>query len=137
MMNLSDFLVLLFCLPIFWILSFLLHELFHIKSQGILSNGEIVVDGARLSSRLSNIVDEKILYYSGGVCSGLVFIILGFIFLHYNAVGAYIPAYSVGLINLIYGLYEGKKYPIEDRYKLYLLVGSALLAFWILFLGFL
>ena len=108
--------------------SFLWHELFHIKSNGIFRTGKIFVNQTSMTFTVDGKYNLKWCLLSGGLLSGILFLAVGLIFL-YNCIKIlYIPFLSCAFLQLCYGFFEmiyGPKY----RYLLYASVIVVMVAF--------
>ena len=115
-----------------WLSSFLLHEWFHIKSQGILMHGSIKVTGVGFTATPDNTYDLRYMRFAGGFYSGIVNLILGIIFWLNDLWYLYVPFITFGMINLIYGFWE-MKYGGEGRWKIYAGTTLGMIAFWVIY----
>jgi len=120
-----------------WLTSFLVHEFMHIKSQGILMGGTIYVNEFGMTVDADEIYNLDLFYLSGGLYSGIIFMLLGIILFYYNAVALYIPSFTFGFINLTYGFWEFI-HGAEGRWKIYLTSTIISIIFWLvcIFLGY-
>lgn len=91
-----------------WVSSFLIHELMHVKGQGLSSEGTIYVGffGFRASCR--KIKYPKWFFYSGGILSGMVMLVVSYL-LYLSCVDVWLwwTFLSVSMVQLCYGIYEG------------------------------
>ena len=115
-----------------WIASFTLHELFHIKSQGLSAEGKINVYKNGMTCIADKVKNEHLYELSGGLYSGILHIIIGLCAFYYSAWPIYVPMITLGMINLTYGFWERYKGP-ELRYKIYLWTLSAMIVFWLIY----
>jgi hypothetical protein len=102
-----------------FIYSFLFHELMHIKGQSIKSEGTILVKKLGMTVGVKKLLYPKWFYYSGGILAGLHMWILALF-----SIGTWRDAFFVmGLIQLIYGMYEGiSEGDVKYRYQLYVTI---------------
>jgi len=130
-----DIIDLLFLIPgtlLAWITSFLVHELMHIKSQGINVEGTIWVHNPfSMTVGAKEMPRPNLFWFAGGIYSGTIFIIFALMLSYYNAWGLYVPMGTFGVINLFYGFWEGIKGP-EGRYKIYGATTLLMIIFWLI-----
>ncbi|MFX1588575.1 MAG: hypothetical protein ACFFC1_10495 [Promethearchaeota archaeon] len=110
-----------------FILSMLFHEFMHIKSQGFTMGGKIYVYKYGLAAIPNEIKDTDLYYYGGGVLTAIVFLLASM-----TLSGWWQFAFwSSGIIQLCYGIYEGKN-PLANklRYLIYIGVFILCLLFW-------
>lgn len=109
-----------------WITSFLLHELCHIKSQGIKNTGNIYIHKLSMTAScpITNIVW---FHYSGGILTCIVMFLMS-IFLQGWWCWCYL---TLGWVHLCYGIYEGYNMgSVSNRYMIYILVLLVMLILW-------
>jgi len=85
-----------------WVTSFLWHELMHLKHRGLGGKGIIDVDVFSMSA----LIDYKatsLFYLAGGLYTGIIFILAGF--LVSDLVWMWC-LFTVGVVNLVYGFFE-------------------------------
>jgi len=109
-----------------WILIFLLHELCHIKSQGLLMTGTIWVHKLGMTVKADHIHNQRLHSMGGGVLSSIVCFIAYFLSQDIQFQYAF---FTMGWIQLIYGLYEGWR-GVKYRYLIYLLIGIICTIYW-------
>lgn len=109
-----------------WITSFLLHELCHIKSQGIKNTGTINIYRYSMTANCP-IINEVWFYFSGGILTCLVMFLLSIL-----STGWWCWCFlTLGWVHLCYGLYEGTNMGnITYRYLVYLLVLLVMFILW-------
>ena len=123
-----------------WVTGFLLHELCHIfeaMRQGA-KKGFIHVNGTGFLAYYDGIIKNKILFaWAGGLYSGIILLIVGFIAYYYNNPVFYIPILTVAVVNIVYSFYEKKYlYVLSTKdyylyhYLLYLIVLVGMFIFW-------
>jgi len=110
-----------------WISSFLIHEIMHIKGQGIFMTGTIDVwkYGMTVSP---DVVEYPVwMYYSGGILSSLIMFILA-----YLTTGWLCWCFlTLGWVQLIYGIYEGYNMGnVKYRYIIYVTVILIMVVLW-------
>jgi len=111
-----------------YITSFLIHELMHIKSQGILSEGKITITSTGMLAYCNYIKNAKLFYYGGGILSSIIMFILVFLTMDWWQ-WCYL---TMGFLQLSYGMYEG--YTMCDvgyRYYIYVIVIIIMLIIWV------
>jgi len=109
--------------------SFLLHELCHVKSQGFGMTGRIDIEKFGFTCTPDYVHNEKWLYYSGGLLSGLIFLLMGGMLWYYGIWSFYVPFITLGVINFAYGIWEGIK-GSEGRWKIYGLITIVMMIWW-------
>ena len=133
MIEVIDIIILIFMIPFSWITSFLMHELMHIKSQGLRMTGTIRIYEKYLTCNADTVRTIEYIYFaSGGLYSGIIFIWVGVLAVLYNAWGFYVPLISFGILNMVYGFWEGFK-KINTRYYMYVITIIILIIFWTIF----
>ncbi len=134
MMNLIINLIFIFpCILYSWAVTFLIHELMHIKSQGIHAEGTINVHYPHsMTATVKNITRPRLFWFAGGIYSGIIHLLISGMLFYYDAWGMYIPISIFAMMNLCYGFWEGFKGPL-GRYKIYAISGIGTLIFWILY----
>jgi hypothetical protein len=115
-MNDMDILCNIFILVFAFVSSFLIHELMHIKSQGVLSTGRIRVNEYGMTCTTDNVVNNVILKYSGGVYTSIVMFICAVL-----SSGFWQDSFILmGWMQLLYGIYEGySEGKVGWRYLIY------------------
>lgn len=117
----------------FFILSMLFHELMHVKSQGLRATGTVYIDIIGMRVTVNNIKNYDLLYFGGGILTGLVFLTFGVSLCLTNEPGVGYILLLTGICQVLYGLLEGfklriwgngRKYLIA-RYTIYVLVPIA------------
>lgn len=109
-----------------WVISFLLHEFWHIKGQGWKSTGTIFINKFGMTASCNNIKDVKVYFYSGGVFSSIVLFILCFLITDRILLFC---VWSWAWVQLAYGIYEGiKQSGVSDRWYVY---GVMILITWL------
>ena len=103
---------------IYWAESFQMHELMHIKSHGVKATGTIDVNEIGMTCT-SNNPTNPYSSYAGGIYSGIIYLLVALMAYYYGAWGFYLPASTFGVMNLVYGFYEGK-YGARGRFKIYI-----------------
>jgi len=113
--------------------SFLIHEWWHIKSQGFFMKGDISVNELGMTAMPDSMPNTKAYWYGGGIGSGIVHLLAGLLLVAYDAWGAYVPLITAGVIQITRGLHEGYTYDEkkEDRFMVYLVTASLMILFWI------
>ena len=123
-----------------WVTGFLLHELCHVLEamrQGA-KKGFIHINGTGFLAYYDGMIKNKILFaWAGGLYSGIILLIVGFIAYYYNNPVFYIPILTVAVVNIVYSFYE-KKYlyvlSTRDYYKyhyfLYIVTLVGMFIFW-------
>ena len=104
-----------------FVVCWLLHELFHIKGQGLINTGKIFVERFGFTCVSDRTIDSVWLSLSGGILTSLV----SFIMLLLSIGTSYVFGFlTVGWTQLIYGLYEGfcKVNVRSVRYVIYVCV---------------
>ena len=129
-----EFIILLLISFYCWVVSFLVHELMHIKGDDITSTGKINVHKFSLSATSDIPSKKRWLWYAGGILSGLIHIIIGALLWYYGIWVFYVPFITCGVINFIYGLWEGT-YGGKDRHTIYIIGLGIMIAFWIVYFG--
>jgi len=116
------------------IFSFLHHEWFHIKSQGIFMRGRINVEKVGMTAMPEIFTNDTLYWYGGGIGSGILFLLAGLCGIYYGAWGVYVPLITFGVMQTFRGIQEGitKDRVKNQRYYVYIgsLFGMSLL--WIL-----
>jgi hypothetical protein len=99
---------------------FLMHELFHIKSQGLLTTGKIFIHTLWLDCSPDKINNMELLWYGGGVLTS-IYLFLAAILINGNPfTWAFL---TLGWTQLIYGILEGYYHGIGKwRYLIYALI---------------
>lgn len=122
-------------LPIFlfaWVTVFLLHELCHLieayrqNKQGgkinvFIRNG-IPTFTASPKGKLKNV---KSFNLAGGLYSGIISLLIGLIAVYYHAIPFYISFITLGVLNIIYSIYEWRflgEISLEQYYRYHYLV---------------
>ena len=118
---------------IYGLFSFLHHEWWHIKSQGLFMHGRINVYVLGMTAMPDNINNNKAYWYGGGIGSGIVHLIVGGCLVYYNAWGAYVPLISFGVIQTVRGIQEGLTYDKDKKQRYWIYAGSAIcmICFWL------
>ena len=100
-----------------YVSAFLIHELMHIKGQGILNTGNIYVWKYGMTVSSDSEISEKWFYYSGGILTSLILFIVAIL-----SSGYFRESFIVnGWMQLLYGIYEGYTYGnVKFRYFIYL-----------------
>lgn len=110
-----------------WVLIFLLHELMHIKSQGIKTQGRIRVHYPhRMTVTADNVKDWRLFSMGGGILSSIVCFIAFFLSQDIQFQYAF---FTMGWIQFAYGLYEGW-IGVKGRYWIYGIVGILATIYW-------
>jgi len=121
--------LLIFSFLFAWVNCFLLHELMHIKSQGLLMKGTIRVSKFGMTCVSDEVKNEKIYAYSGGIYSGIIYLIMSAFLFIYGIWEMYVPFSTVGVINVSYGVLEGMGY-VSKRFILYVVVFIIMIILW-------
>lgn len=125
-----------------WITILLWHEFMHIKSQGIKATGNINVEKYGFTCGADVVKWSDIHSYSGGIYTSILCFIVFFLI---NDITAKFVLFSLGWVNLLYGLYEGgiyswinKRIPhtYRWRYSIYGVTGVLCIIYWGLLGGF-
>lgn len=124
-----DILVFLSSAIFAWVNCFLLHELMHIKSQGLAMEGMIEVGKIGFTAGPRKMVNENLFFLAGGLYSGLIYLYISLLLFLCGALWFTITFSTVGMINVVYGIHE-RKYHGEGRFKVYLLTGLGMLLLW-------
>jgi len=109
-----------------WILIFLLHELMHIKSQGLFMTGTIWVHKLGMTVCADTIHNSRLHSLGGGILSSIVCFIACFLSQDIQFKYAF---FTMGWIQFAYGLYEGY-IGVKYRYLIYIGVGILCTMFW-------
>lgn len=121
-----------FCLYA-WIGTFLWHEFFHIKSQGILNTGKININRYGMTASVDDKHNPEWCKLAGGLLAGLVHLFIGGICMFKNAWYLGIPLITFAVMNIAYGFWEWKK-DVKDRWKVYLASLSFMIGVWLIYL---
>jgi hypothetical protein len=121
-----QYIELMFILLFTFITSFLWHELMHIKSQGITATGKIYVNKTGMTANCYGTWNNDLFYYGGGTLTSIIMFTMVFLtkdiwqwtFL------------TMGWLQLLYGIYEGKNHKVPYRYILYLIVIAISVIIW-------
>jgi len=130
-MNWIEIGIFIFITIYMWLISFLFHELAHIKSQGLGMHGRINVYKTGFTASIDEIYNRRWCRLAGGLVSGIIHLILGGVFLWQNLWYLYIPTITFGMINLVYGFWE-MDHGGEGRYKIYGIVLVIMIVIWLL-----
>lgn len=115
-------------LALVFALSMLLHEYFHVKSQGLTMTGTIHVCKYGLTAIPDHIYDTDLYYYSGGLYTAIVFLLASMTLSGWWQ----LAFWSSGLTQLVYGYYEGKcRLAHKWRYLIYIGVPILCLMLWL------
>ena len=101
-----------------WLASFMIHEWMHIKSQGLFMTGIINVGKCGMTCAADTILDKGWYYFSGGLLSGILHLLIGLPLWYYGVWALYIPIITFAVINLAYSFYEWK-IGTENRFRVY------------------
>ena len=126
-----EWIVFIFMILYGWITTFLWHEYFHIKSQGILNTGEININKWGFTASVDNKDKPRWCRLAGGFLSGILHLFIGGILAYFGLWYMYIPLITFGMINLIYGFWE-MDHGGEGRYKIYAITLLIMSCIWIL-----
>lgn len=117
---------------IVWYMTFIFHELMHIKSQGIWMKGTIWIDKLGFTCMPDKYIDDGVCTLSGGVLTSIVSFLLVFL----SVKELQFSFFTLGWVQLTYGIYEYlckiKNYDLKKRFYLYGIVTVICLLFWIL-----
>ena len=117
-----------------YVTSFLLHELFHVKSQGLKSTGTIYVDKLGMTASSNHIHDYELFKMSGGILTSIIFFLMVFVTDNFMQWGFL----TFGFLHFCYGLFEWKylgilppqKYKAR-RYSIYVWVILIMIVIWL------
>ena len=115
-----------------WVASFWIHELMHVKSQGLKVTGKAYIHKYGFTVSSDKIINVDWFFFSGGFLSGLIHLIVGGLIWSYGTSlwPFYVPVVTCGMVNLVYGFYEMIHGP-TGRYRIYLLTVAIMLMFWL------
>ena len=115
-----------------WITSFLLHELMHIKGQGITMSGYIKIIRFSMMALPENNTNTKWFYYSGGLLSALIFYLFTLLIYPHTIPEVYLPFLFMAIIQTAAGLMEGYNYMFysHHRFKVYAVMLAGMVVIW-------
>ena len=128
-MNILDILTYLLIAFFVYVSSWLIHEFMHIKSQGILSTGNIAVWRYSMTVGVSSGYRYPgVFYYAGGVYSSIIMFLLAIV-----SYGWWQWCWlTMGWLQLCYGFYEGyTDGHVKYRYYIYMLVITVMVILYI------
>ena len=114
---------------LFGYLSFVIHEWGHIKSQGPLMSGTIRVEKYTMTATADIVYNTYLFFLGGGLISGIIFMLLGFGAALYGVWGYYVPFFTTGVIQLVYGFWEAEV-GAKNRYYVYASTLLVMICFW-------
>ena len=132
MISITDIIIMLLMVIYAWGGSFLWHELMHIKSQGIKNTGRIFVHPSGMTVATDNKRWPYLCRLAGGLYSGIIHLIVGGFAWYYGIWAFYVPLITLGMINVIYGVYEAEV-GTKGRYKIYGITTIIMIIFWIIY----
>jgi hypothetical protein len=99
--------------------SFLIHELMHIKSQGLLMGGTIRVTKYGMYVTADKVNNKELFFYGGGILTSIIMFILVFLSNNWWRWSFL----TMGILQLFYGMYEGyTKGKVKYRGFIYIFV---------------
>ena len=113
-----------------WLTTFLWHEFFHIKSQGLLNTGRINVYKSGFTATVDNKTNPEWCRLAGGFLSGILHFIIGGILWYHKLWYMYIPIITLAIINFTYGFWE-MNHGGDGRYKVYGATTIVMILFWL------
>ena len=108
-----------------WVSSFLIHELMHIKGQGLKVIGKIYVNIFGMTVTANHTISDKWFSLSGGILTSIIMFLCVFLsegFWQWSFL-------TLGWIQLTYGIYEGYC-GIKYRYYIYIGVIIFMMIIW-------
>ena len=110
-----------------WITSFLIHEVMHIKSQGLKSTGIIGVHQYGFTASVNHMENSEVFYYAGGVYTSIIMSLCALL-----SIGWWSWCFiTLAWVQLCYGIYEGYNYgDVDYRYIIYIVIPLIMLIFW-------
>ena len=110
-----------------WVLIFLLHELMHIRSQGLTMTGKIWVKEWGMVVSADHVYNRRLFGMGGGILSSIVCFLLYFLSQDVQWQWGF---FTMGWIQFAYGLYEGWV-GVKHRYVIYGVVGIICTIYWL------
>jgi len=112
-----------------FITSFLWHEYMHIKSQGLFATGTIGVGKIGLWAGCSSMKNRKLFFYGAGLLSSIVLFLMVFCTSGFEQY----CWYSLGILQLVYGIVEGTYETTNQKYRiiLYISILLVMLVIWL------
>ena len=99
-----------------WVIAFVLHEFYHVLEglrQGG-TDGRIIVTKHKnipsMNATCNNLKNYELFAYAGGILTGITYLVLSipFVTKMCSFLPIEIPLVTIGLVNLVYGVYEGR-----------------------------
>jgi hypothetical protein len=87
-----------------FLFSVVLHEIMHIKSQGLFASGCISINGWRFTCGVNDIKNMGIHLIAGGLYTGVIYILASFLFSEFTKYSLI----AIGTQQTIYGIFEWK-----------------------------
>jgi len=109
-----------------WFTMFLIHELMHIKSQGITMGGKIWVEGWSFTCTADTVKDDLLFKLGGGILTSIICFILVFL----SCCWWQWCFLTLGWVQFLYGLYEGF-IGVKYRYLIYILIVTVMVIIWL------